>query len=63
MKVNVTNMTCGHCEMTIKKALNENGFDKVEIDLLTKTVEVELKDKTEKQVIEIIESKGYDVKL
>ena len=63
MKVNVTNMTCGHCEMTIRKALNENGFDKVEIDLLTKTVEVELKDKSQEQVIEIIESKGYDVKL
>lgn len=63
MKVNVTNMTCGHCEMTIRKALNENGFDKVEIDLLTKTVEVDLKNKTEKQVIEIIQSKGYDVAL
>ena len=61
MKVNVTNMTCGHCEMTIRKALNENGFDKVEIDLLTKTVEVDLKDRTKEQVIEIIESKGYDV--
>jgi copper chaperone CopZ len=47
--------------MTIRKALNENGFDKVEIDLLTKTVEVDLKDRTKEQVIEIIESKGYDV--
>lgn len=61
MKVNVTNMTCGHCEMTIRKALNENGFDKVKIDLLTKTVEVDLLDKSEQEVISIIESKGYDV--
>ena len=61
MKLNVTNMTCGHCEMTIRKALNDNGFDKVEIDLLTKTVEVDLLDKTKQEVIEIIESKGYDV--
>jgi len=63
MKVNVTNMTCGHCEMTIRKALNENGFEKVEIDLLTKTVEVDLKDRTKEEVIKIIESKGYDVAL
>ncbi len=63
MKVNVTNMTCGHCEMTIRKALNENGFDNVEIDLLTKTVEVDLKGKSEKEVIDIIESKGYDVEV
>jgi len=61
MKVNVTNMTCGHCEMTIRKALNENGFKTVNIDLLTKTVEVDLLDKSKEQVIEIIESKGYDV--
>lgn len=61
MKVNVTNMTCGHCEMTIRKALNDNGFDDVKIDLTTKMVEVDLKDKSEKEVIEIIKSKGYDV--
>ena len=61
MKVNVTNMTCGHCEMTIRKALNENGFKTINIDLLTKTVEVDLLDKSKEQVIEIIESKGYDI--
>jgi len=61
MKVKVTNMTCGHCEMTIRKVLNENGFNNVKIDLLTKIVEVDLLDKTKEQVIEIIESKGYEV--
>ncbi len=63
MKVNVTNMTCGHCEMTIRKALNESGFDDVKIDLTTKIVEVDLKDKSEKEVLDIIKSKGYDVVL
>ncbi len=63
VKVKVVNMTCEHCEMTIRKALNENGFDDVKIDLTSKTVEVDIKDKSEKQVIEIIESKGYDVAL
>ena len=63
MKVNVTNMTCGHCEMTIRKALNESGFNDVKIDLTTKIVEVDLKDKSEKEVLDIIKSKGYDVVL
>ena len=63
VEFNVTNMTCGHCEMTIKKALNEKGFNNVKIDLLTKIVEVDLLEKSKQDVIEIIESKGYDVKL
>lgn len=63
MKVNVTDMTCGHCEMTIKKALGENGFDKVDINLDDRTVELDLKGKDIKEVVSIIESKGYTVKL
>ncbi len=63
MKVNVTDMTCGHCEMTIKKALGEKGFDNVDINLDDRTVELDLKGKDIKEVISIIESKGYTVKL
>jgi len=63
MKVKVTNMTCGHCKMTIENALKANGFDQVEIDLDNRVVEVELKGKAESDVVEIIESKGYDVQL
>jgi len=62
MKVEVTNMTCGHCKMTIEKALNSNGFEEINIDLLKRTVEVDLKDRSEQEVIEIIENSGYDVK-
>ena len=63
MKVNVTDMTCGHCEMTIKKALGENGFDNVDINLDDRTVELDLKGKDIKEVVSIIEAKGYTVKL
>ncbi len=63
MKVNVTDMTCGHCEMTIKKALGENGFDNIEVNLDDRTVELDLQGRKESEVITIIESKGYTVKL
>lgn len=63
MKVNVTDMTCGHCEMTIKKALAENGFNDVDVNLDDRTVELDLMGKDVKEVVSIIESKGYNVKL
>ena len=63
MKVNVTDMTCGHCETTIKKALGENGFDNVEVNLDDRTVELDLKGREVNEVVTIIESKGYTVKL
>ena len=63
MKVKVSNMTCGHCKMTIEKALKENGFDQVDIDLDNKLVTVELNGKSESDVVQIIESKGYEVEL
>jgi Cu+-exporting ATPase len=62
MKLTVTNMTCGHCKMTIEKALHQNGFSNVEIDLDSKTVEVDLQGKTEQEVREIITAKGYEIK-
>jgi Cu+-exporting ATPase len=62
MKLEVTNMTCGHCKMTIEKALKEKGFNNVEIDLDTKTVSVELAGKTEAEVRSTIEAKGYEIK-
>lgn len=63
MEVKVSNMTCGHCKMTIEKALQENGFDKVDIDLDNKIVKVDLGAKTKEDVVSIIESKGYEVEL
>jgi len=63
MKVNVTDMTCGHCEMTIKKALGANGFDDVKVNLDDRTVELDLNGKEASEVVTIIESAGYTVKL
>ncbi len=62
VKLEVTNMTCGHCKMTIEKALKENGFDQVDIDLDTKIVDVELNGKSEDEVRKIIEAKDYIIK-
>jgi len=63
MKVNVVDMTCGHCEKTIKNALIENGFDNIKVDLNDRTVELDLKGREASEVVTIIESKGYEVKM
>jgi Cu+-exporting ATPase len=63
MKLKVTNMTCGHCKMTIEKALAENGFGEVKIDLDNRMVEVDLNGNPEAKVVEVIEAKGYEVEL
>jgi len=62
LKLEVTNMTCGHCKMTIEKALKENGFTDVNIDLESKMVDVELNGKSEEEVRNIITAKGYEIK-
>lgn len=62
MKLEVTNMSCNHCKMTIEKTLKENGFDNVNIDLASKTVEFDLNGKTEELARTSIEAKGYEVK-
>ena len=60
MKLEVTNMTCNHCKMTIENALKENGFKDVKVDLVSKTVEFSGTD--EILARKIITDKGYDVK-
>jgi len=61
MKVVVNDMTCGHCKMTIEKALKENGINEVAINLEDHTVEFNLAGKTEEEAVKIIEAKGYTV--
>lgn len=61
MKLVVTDMTCGHCKMTIEKALVENGFTDVVINLENKTVEFDLNGKTEEIARQTIEAKGYNI--
>lgn len=61
MKITVTNMTCGHCKMTIEKALKENGFGEAVIDLDVKSVEFDLHGKTLEEAVNVITAKGYEV--
>ena len=61
MKVVVNDMTCGHCKMTIEKALKENGIKDVNINLDDHTVEFDLAGNTEDEAVAIIENKGYTV--
>ena len=62
LKLEVTNMTCMHCKMTIEKALKENGIEYVDIDLTTKIVDVDPNGKTEEEIRNIIIAKGYEIK-
>jgi Cu+-exporting ATPase len=63
MKVTVPNMTCGHCKMTIEKALTQKGFKDIEIDLDTKLVEFDLNNMSVEEAVDAIKEKGYDVEL
>lgn len=62
MVLYVENMSCGHCKMTIEKALADAGVSSFEIDLQNKRIEVHSNELSEKQVIKVIEDKGYHVK-
>ena len=62
MKLEVTDMTCGHCKMNIENALKDNGFTNVDIDLDSKLVAFDLNGKTEEEARKVIEAKGYNIK-
>lgn len=62
MKLEVLDMTCGHCKMTIENALKNNGFTNIEIDLETKEVQFELNGKTLEDAKQVITEKGYTIK-
>ena len=58
----VEGMSCGHCEMAVKKALGDlDGVKSVKVDLDSKKVEVEGEDLIDKNLKEAIEDAGYDV--
>lgn len=62
MKLQIPDMTCAHCEATIKKEILKN--DKAaEINVNLKTKEVEVKTKlSQENVIHVLEEIGYDSK-
>ncbi len=61
MEFRVTNMSCGHCKMTIEQALKDLGVSSFSVDLATKTVRVESDEASEEAVKNAVRAKGYDI--
>ncbi|MBA4537746.1 copper chaperone CopZ [Bacillus aquiflavi] len=62
--LNVTGMTCGHCEKAVKNALNTiNGVQNVTVYLESGKVEVQYdsQEASVKELKDAIENQGYDV--
>ncbi|SFF04509.1 copper chaperone CopZ [Alteribacillus iranensis] len=62
--LHVKGMTCGHCEKSVKGALEElNGVTAVDVDLSTGKVDVTYEEEkvTIDEMQEAIEDQGYDV--
>jgi copper chaperone len=62
--LNVSGMTCGHCEKAVKSALLEvNGVKEVTVSLKSGKVDVEFDPSkaTLGKLIEAVEDQGYDV--
>lgn len=58
----VEGMSCGHCEMAVKKAVGAlEGVESVLVDLGAKKVEVEGNNLEDNIIKEAIEDAGYDV--
>ncbi len=58
----VEGMSCGHCEMAVKKALGGlDGVDTVSVDLASKKVEVEGSNLVDSLIKEAVEDAGYDL--
>lgn len=65
INLNVPGISCSHCEISIKKALNQfKGIKNINIDLNKKTVVFDY-DESKAKLEEIktaIEDQGYDIK-
>jgi len=62
LTLNVTGMTCGHCQMSVAKALKDiSGVKSAEVNLETNTAVVEYKSgkTTTEEMIKAIEEAGY----
>ncbi|NSL51008.1 cation transporter [Calidifontibacillus erzurumensis] len=60
----VSGMTCGHCEKAVTNALMAiEGVENVEVDLKTGNVKINAQENVSEQVLkEAVEEQGYDVK-
>ena len=62
MKLQVSDMTCSHCEGAIKKEILKNDKNAViTVNLKTKEVDIETK-LNSSEVIQLLEEIGYDSK-
>ncbi len=61
--LNVSNMTCGHCKMTVEKALMAiSGVHAAEVDLIEGTAEVEADENVDDTTLKMaVEKAGYPV--
>jgi len=61
-KIYIEGMTCHHCEMRVKKALEDNGCNEVEINLEKGYAElVDENNLSDDLLKNIIDEAGYDV--
>ena len=61
-KIFIEGMTCQHCEMRVKKALEDNGFNEVNVDLEMEYAEVvDENNLSDDRIKNIIDETGYDV--
>jgi copper chaperone len=62
--LNVPDISCGHCKMSIEGAVNElSGIESAVVDIEARTVAVAFDDaaQTLETVVSAIEEQGYDV--
>jgi copper chaperone CopZ len=66
LKLRVTGMTCGHCQMKVEKALQgASGVYSAVVDLTTGEAEVDFDDDraTTEQLVRAVEAAGYGAKV
>lgn len=61
-EMNINDMSCGHCEKSVKEALYDlEGVKKVDVDLETKKVVVEGDNLENQKIIDAIDEIGFEV--
>ncbi len=66
LKLRVTGMTCGHCQMKVEQALKQaSGVYSAVVDLTTGEAEVDFNDDaaTTDQIVAAVEHAGYGAKV
>ena len=64
ISLQVSGMSCGHCEKAVTNALMAiEGVENVEVDLKTGNVKINAQENVSEQVLkDAVEEQGYDVK-